>query len=145
MKIWHPEPLARGRFLHATIHCENRQAAIPTPPLLAAATHRPPPTSHCHPPATGSKRAWETFSRPNRTLSCWRHTWQKKTKKKKQNSKTLNPQPVKSFSTPHYTEKTGGLPYSQTLALNLLRRCRQTGLDAQGVTPELLRLKFYCS
>jgi hypothetical protein len=31
------------------------------------------------------------------------------------------------------------------LAPNLLRRCRQTGLDAKGVTQELLRLKCYCS
>jgi hypothetical protein len=66
-------------------------------------------------------------------------------KKKKQNSETLNPQPIKSFSTPHYTEKTGGLQHHQTLAPNLPRRCRQTGLEAKGVTPELLRLKFYCS
>jgi hypothetical protein len=40
---------------------------------------------------------------------------------------------------------TGGLQHHQTLYLNLPRRCRQTGLDAQGVTPELLSLKFYCS
>jgi hypothetical protein len=56
--------------------------------------------------------------------------------KKKQNSETLNPQPVKSFSTPLYTEKTGGLQHLQMPALNLPRRCRQTGLDAKGVTPE---------
>jgi hypothetical protein len=43
-------------------------------------------------------------------------------KKKKQNSETLNPQPIKSFSTPHYTEKTGGLQHHQTPAPNLLRR-----------------------
>jgi hypothetical protein len=30
-------------------------------------------------------------------------------------------------------------------APNLPRRCRQTRLDAEGVTPELLRLKFYYS
>jgi hypothetical protein len=29
-------------------------------------------------------------------------------------------------------------------APNLLRRCRQAGLDAEGVTPELIKLKFYC-
>jgi hypothetical protein len=39
---------------------------------------------------------------------------------------------------------TGGLKHHQTLAPNLPRRCRQTGLDAKGVTPEQLRLKF-CS
>jgi hypothetical protein len=40
---------------------------------------------------------------------------------------------------------TGGLQHHQTPAPNLPRRCRKTGLDAKGVTPELLRLKFYCS
>jgi hypothetical protein len=69
----------------------------------------------------------------------------KKKRKKKQNSKTLNPQPVKSFSKPHYTEKAVGLHYCQTLASNLPRKYRQTGLDAKGETPELLSLKFYCS
>jgi hypothetical protein len=59
-----------------------------------------------------------------------------KTKKKKQNSETLNPQPIKSVSMPHYTEKTGGLQHHQTQAPNQPRRHRQTGLDAKGVTPE---------
>jgi hypothetical protein len=45
---------------------------------------------------------------------------------------------------PHYTEKTGGLSQHQVQAPNLLRRCRQAGLDAEGVTPELIKLKFYC-
>jgi hypothetical protein len=40
----------------------------------------------------------------------------KKKKKKKQNYEILNPQPVKSFSTPRYTEKTGGLQHWQMLA-----------------------------
>jgi hypothetical protein len=40
---------------------------------------------------------------------------------------------------------TGGLQHHQTLAPKLPRRHRQTGLDAKRVTPELLRLKFYCS
>jgi hypothetical protein len=40
---------------------------------------------------------------------------------------------------------TGFLQHHQTLAPNLPRRCRQTRLYAKGVTPELLRLKFYCS
>jgi hypothetical protein len=98
------------------------------------------------PPATtaGSKHAWETFSGPNRILFCWSHTWQKKTQRKKQNSETLNPQAIQSFSTPCYTEKAGGLQHHQMLAPKLHRRCRQTGLDADEVTPEL-RLKFYCS
>jgi hypothetical protein len=39
-------------------------------------------------------------------LRYWSHTWQKKNTKKNQNSDTLNPQPVQSFSTPCYTEKT---------------------------------------
>jgi hypothetical protein len=37
-------------------------------------------------------------------------------KKKKQNSETLNPQPIKTFSIACYTEKTGGLQYWQTSA-----------------------------
>jgi hypothetical protein len=40
---------------------------------------------------------------------------------------------------------TGGLQHYQMPAPNLPRRCRQTGLDAKGVTPKLLRLKFYSS
>jgi hypothetical protein len=40
---------------------------------------------------------------------------------------------------------TGGLQNHQRPAPDLPRRCRQIGLDAKGVTPELLRLKFYCS
>jgi hypothetical protein len=40
---------------------------------------------------------------------------------------------------------TGGLQHHQTLTPNMSKRCRKTGLDAKGVTPELLRLKFYCS
>jgi hypothetical protein len=60
-------------------------------------------------------------------LRNWSHTWQKKATKKNQNSDTLNPQPVQSFSTPHYAEKTGGLLCCQRLAPNLLGRCRTTG------------------
>jgi hypothetical protein len=68
---------------------------------------------------TGSKCTWETFGRPNRILSCWSHTWQKKTKRRN-NSETLNPKPMQSFSTPHYTEKTGGLLPHQMLAKTCL-------------------------
>jgi hypothetical protein len=121
-----------------------------------AAVHPPACPPGLHPtglPTASSKRNWETFSRPNRILSCWSHTWEKKEKKKKQNSESLNPKPVKSFSTPCYTEKTGGLQHRQMQAPSMLGRrrttgeqiSRQTGLDAKGVTPELIRLKFYCS
>jgi hypothetical protein len=44
-KLQHPEPLAHGKLLHATLHRENRRAATP--------------------PDAGSKSAWETFGRPN--------------------------------------------------------------------------------
>jgi hypothetical protein len=37
------------------------------------------------------------------------HLAEKKNTKKKQDSDMLNPQPIQSFSTPRYTEKTGGL------------------------------------
>jgi hypothetical protein len=43
-KLRHPEPLACGKHLHAMLHWENRRAAVM--------------------PDTGSKLAWETFSRP---------------------------------------------------------------------------------
>jgi hypothetical protein len=55
----------------------------------------------------------------------------KKTKIKKQNSEILNPQPIKSFSMPCYTEKIGGLQRCQTPAPNLPRRHRQTGLEVK--------------
>jgi hypothetical protein len=52
----------------------------------------------------------------------------KKNTKKKQNSNTPSPQPLQSFSTPHYTEKTGGLQCCQMmLAPNLLGKHRSTG------------------
>jgi hypothetical protein len=65
----------------------------------------------------------------------------------KEETKLQNPEPPAhtSFSTPLYNEKTGRLPHCQTLAPNLPRRHIQTGLDAEGVILELLRLKFYCS
>jgi hypothetical protein len=53
-------------------------------------------------------------------LRHWSHIWQNKITKKKQNSDTLNIQTIKNFSTPHYTEKTGGLPHHQMPAPNLL-------------------------
>jgi hypothetical protein len=43
-------------------------------------------------------------------LRYWSHTWQKKSNKRNQGFDTLNPQPVQSFSAPHYTKKTGGFP-----------------------------------
>jgi hypothetical protein len=48
-------------------------------------------------------------------------------KRKKEETKLQNPEPTahKSFSMPHYTEKTGGLQPCQTLAPNMPRRCRQ--------------------
>jgi hypothetical protein len=39
----------------------------------------------------------------------------------------------------------GGFQHHQILAANLPRRHRETGLYDKGVTPELLRLKSYCS
>jgi hypothetical protein len=67
-----------------------------------------------------------------------------KKQKIRNKTKTLKPPPVQRFSMPCYTEKTRGLLHWQMPAPNLLRRRRQTGLDAEGVTPELLRQKFYC-
>jgi hypothetical protein len=65
-------------------------------------------------------------------LRHWSHTQQKKTTKKNQNSDTLNPQSVQSFSMPCHTEKTGGLPHCQMPAPYLLGRCRQTGEQVSG-------------
>jgi hypothetical protein len=42
-----------------------------------------------------------------------------------------------------YTEKTGGLQHNQTLAPNLPRRCRQTGLDAKGETPTKTEIQLF--
>jgi hypothetical protein len=50
-----------------------------------------------------------------------------KTTKKRQHFETPDPQASHSFSMSHYTEKQGGLPHCQTLAPNLLERCRPTG------------------
>jgi hypothetical protein len=69
----------------------------------------------------------------------------KKKKMKKQNTETLNPQPIKFFSNAHYTEKPGEFHHWEMPTPNLSRICCQTGLDAKVVTPDLLRLKFYCS
>jgi hypothetical protein len=55
-------------------------------------------------------------------LKCWSYTWQKKSTKKNQNFNTLNLQPVQSFSTSHYIEKTGGLQHHQMLDPYLLWR-----------------------
>jgi hypothetical protein len=55
--------------------------------------------------------------------------------KKKQNLDSQKPQPLKGFSTPHYTEKTGGLPHCQTPPTpNLLERPRPrpTGEQING-------------
>jgi hypothetical protein len=51
----------------------------------------------------------------------------KKNTKKNKNSTILNLQPIQSFSTPHYTEKIGGLWLHKMPAPNLLGRCRPTG------------------
>jgi hypothetical protein len=50
-------------------------------------------------------------------------------KKHQEESKlhTLNPQPIQSFSTPHYSEKTERLPCHQMPAPNMLERRRPTG------------------
>jgi hypothetical protein len=56
----------------------------------------------------------------------------------KEETKLQNPEPPdhKKLLHPCYTEKRGRLGHHQTPAPNLPRRCRQTGLDAKGVTPE---------
>jgi hypothetical protein len=50
-----------------------------------------------------------------------------KKKNQKEETKLWNPEPqsVKSFSMPRYTEKTGGLQHHQMVAPNHPRRCRQ--------------------
>jgi hypothetical protein len=56
-----------------------------------------------------------------------------KTTKKNQKDDTLKLQPIQSFSMPHYTEKTGGLPCRQMLASNLLGSCRKTSEQISGM------------
>jgi hypothetical protein len=103
LKLWHAEPQARGRLLHATIHWKSRHhphrpARVP---LTGPSGLSPTGTPGLHPP-TG---------------------------------------PPAHHLPPAKTE----LQHHQMPAPNMPRRGRQTGLDAKGVTPELLRLKFYCS
>jgi hypothetical protein len=50
-KLQHPEPLACTKFLHTTLHCENRKAPAPD---------------------ANSKPAWETFSKPTGQLVGYR-------------------------------------------------------------------------
>jgi hypothetical protein len=71
----------------------------------------------------------------------------KKKKKKEEETKLQNPEPPARKKLLHATlhrenRRALALPDASS---NLPRRCRQTGLDAKGVTLELLRLKFYCS
>jgi hypothetical protein len=70
----------------------------------------------------------------------------KKTKKQKEKPKFWNPEPPAHKKLLHATlhRESKGAP-APMLAPNLPRRHRQTRLDAKGVTPELLRLEFYCS
>jgi hypothetical protein len=110
VKLQHPEPLARGRLLHNTIHWQNRWATTPTSPLLTrqatAVTSpcRPNRWPHRHPtrpPPSGlpghcTNRRLPIWLPPTHwpsgpsglCLSCWSHTWQKK---KKKETKLRNP------------------------------------------------------
>jgi hypothetical protein len=134
LKLWHTDALACGRILHATIHWKNRQATTPRLPLP---DHQP---TSCQ-LQTCLRDLQQT---KQNTFLLEPHLAEKKTKKE---TKLRNSEPpaCTKFSMPRYTEKTGGLLHCQTPTPNLLRRCRQTGPDAEGVTPDLLRLKFYCS
>jgi hypothetical protein len=131
LKLWHPEPLACGSLLHVTIHWKNRLATTcppahwPLPHRLTSSTGHRLVTAH---------------------LPASQHTSRCPTKPPGHHSVgppgCLPPSYPLANRPPPATE---GIQHYQTPASNPTRRCRKTGLDAKRVTPELRRLKFYCS
>jgi hypothetical protein len=135
LKLGQPEILAHGRLLHATLKEQvghhNHAIAIcrvstpqdrqGTTPQNSQATDRQParllpPDPPGHPPAEPSD-----YCLPTNLPGCC---------------------PPTSSLANQLLPTTRGLQPHQMPAPNLPRRRRQTGLDAKGVTPELLRLKF---
>jgi hypothetical protein len=100
------------------IHWKNRRASTPMHWL------------------TASQPTGPLSQRPPRSLPCQAATGQPT------RPPPHRPPPHRPTRPPH---ATGQLQHHQTLAPKMPRRHKQTGLDAKGVTPELLRLKFYCS
>jgi hypothetical protein len=81
---WKPSPC------HNTlkVQVDHHSHTATTCPTASPPVHQPGgPPGHCLQPtgplATSSKHAWETFSRPNRILSSWTHTWQNKNLKRR--------------------------------------------------------------
>jgi hypothetical protein len=70
-----------------------------------------------------------------------------KIKKQIEETKLQNPEtkPCKKLLHATLHCKHRNAPVPSDASPYLPRRCRQIGLDAKGITPELLRLKFYCS
>jgi hypothetical protein len=141
LKLLHPEPLAHGSSLHDMIHLKNKRA--PTP-LLST---RSPPCWPSRPLPHGPSRllpcrtARPTVLRPDRSLPC------RPTRLLPAHWPTRMPGCCLPASPPAYQlpPATGGVQHHQMQAPNWPRRHRQTGLDAKGIAPELLRLKLYCS
>jgi hypothetical protein len=116
LKPQHPEPLSHGRLLHTMINWKNMQASA----LQAyhATAHQPTRLPHaCWP--TGMP-GLQCTGLPDCSL-------------------------LTSPPTHQLPSTTGGLQDHQMEAQNLPKRWRQAGLYAKGRTPELIRLKFYCS
>jgi hypothetical protein len=108
-------------------------------------TGGPPPPHLCHLP-TGLpdyRPAMPPTCRPTRLLPAGppgRHPTRPQSARPP--SARPPPQQPPAHQLPPATRR---LQHHQMQAPKLPRRCRQTGLDAKRVTPELLRQKFYCS
>jgi hypothetical protein len=125
------------------------------PPSCQDTTHQPARTPPAHPLSHWHTGRWP----PSQSISWWlgrpsaEQTEYVPTgatlgkKKLKEETKFRNPElPIyeKLFNTTLQWENKRA-PSPPAAGSNLPRRCRQKGLDAKGITPEVLRLKCCCS
>jgi hypothetical protein len=139
LELWHPESLAHGRHLHIMIHWKNRWATAHPLPCWTSAQQAcwaatswsagPPPTG---PPGQNSPKLLPTSSPGHCPTGLLGHHPPARQDAARLLAHWLLP-------------TTEGLQHHQMPAPNLPRKRRQTGPDAEGVTPEVLRLKFYSS
>jgi hypothetical protein len=140
LKHQHPEPLDPGRILHAPIHWKNKLAPTspPSARALAYRTTRLPPCRLTILLLTGLPCFCPT-KQPGHCLLAHQASAPR-------NCQASAPWHCQTSACPLTQQSaTRGLQHHQIQVPNLPRRCRQAGLDAKGVTPKLLRLKFYCS
>jgi hypothetical protein len=105
------------------------------------------PAGHCHPHTSPLASGSNMLGRPSVDQTEYFPAGATFVKKKKKETKLWNPEPTAHKKLLHamlYWEYRRA-PTSPDAGSNLPRRCRQTGIDAKRATPELLRLKFYCS